>query len=447
MSKMDQWVVRTLRRLHFGQFLQTAAEWLAAFLLVFGGAVLVVKLLTPRAWPHVLWVAAASVPVAFAAWLSSRRHRFSRSESVALLDRRLQTGGLLLTLSEQPEEVWLERLPQVEAAWRESLPKVRPVRFAKALVAPLAFAIAACFVPLRKLPAEPIQTNLVGRTASQQLEETLAALEEAQVLEPEEQRKLKQEIEKLAEEAREQPLTHEKWETVDALRERLKLRFDTADLLATKGRDAVNALKQAMKDGDIKVSQDEQNSLEEEAIETLRKIQKRGPMEGKNARKTGSGGKGLERLMKNGRFSSDPREREEELEDLEDFLKEESEKLGKCRGKCQGNNGEDGDGDGETDEPGNGGVSRGRGDAKLTYGDESTEDGTKFKEVALPPGFLDQPGQDVTQVSPAAPDETPAASAPRSGKRQIDAASGNETVNRNLRPRHKSVVKQYFDGK
>lgn len=450
MSSMDRWIVRTLRRLHFGQFLQTVAEWLAAFLFVFGGAVLAVKLLAPKGWPHVLWVAGGAVPVALVAWILSRRNRYSRSDSVALLDRRLQTGGLLLTLSERPDREWVERLPQMEAVWRDSLPRIRPVRFAKTLAAPLLFAVAACFVPLRKLPAEPVQTNLVGRNASNQLEETLAALEEAQVLEPEEQAKLKQEIEKLAEEAREQPLTHEKWETVDSLRERLKLRLDTADLLATKGRDAINALKQAMKDADVKIHQDEQASLEEEAIETLRKIQKRSPMAGKDGRKQGAGGAGLQRLMKNGRFSNDPQERQEELDDLDDFLKEESEKLGKCRGKCKGDGqgeGEDGDGDGESETPGNGGVSRGRGDAKLTYGDESTEDGTKFKEVALPPGFLDQPGEDVTQITPAAPDETPSASAPRSGKKKIDAASGNEAVNRTLRPRHKSVVKRYFDGK
>lgn len=447
MSSMDRWILRALRRLHFGLFLQTAAEWLAAFLFAFGGVVLVVKLLAPTLWPNVLWAAATAVPLMLAAWAWSRRKRYTRTESVALIDRRLQTGGLLLTLSEQPDAVWLERLPQVEEAWRMSLPRIRPVRFAKTLAAPVCFALAVLFVPLRQLPAEPIQSNLVGKTASNQLEEALAALEEAKVLEPEEEKKLKDEIDKLADEAREQPLTHEKWETVDALRERIKLRLDTAELVASKARDSVNSLKQALKNAGITLTPEQQAQLEQDALETLQKRQKQNAGPGKEGK--GAGNKsGLQRLIKNGKFSENSQERQEELDDLDDFLKSECEKLGKCRGKCKSGQCEgDGDGSGPDGDgnPGSGGVNRGRADAKLTYGDESTEEGTKFKEVALPPGYNDQPGDEVVQVTPTAPDEIPAASAPRGARKGIDAASGNEAVNRTLRPRHKSIVKQYFD--
>ncbi len=449
MSSMDRWIHRALRRLHFGRFLQAAADWLAGFLFVFGSAVLAVKLLAPSAWPHVLWTAAACVPVTVAAWFLSRQDRHTRTESVALLDQRLQTGGLLLTLSEQPDAAWQERLPQVEQAWRDSLPRIRPIRFARLVAVPAAFALAACFVPLRQIEAEPILRNAAGKTASRQLEETLAALEEAKILEPEEQRQLKEEIEKLADEAREQPLTHEKWETVDALRERLKLRLDTAQLGVSKARDTVSSLKQALKEAGLTLTPEQEAGLEEEALETLRKLQKkREGLQSKDGK--GSAGKpGLQRLMKNGRFSDDPAQRQQELEELDEFLQEEDERLSQCRGKCpggQGDGGEDG-GDGEDGQPGRGGVNRGRGDADLNYDGESEEQGVKFKESVLPPGFLDQPSDEVIQVTPSAPDEKPAANAPRSTARGVGSATGDEAVNRQLRPRHKQVVRQYFDSK
>ncbi|MBX3438748.1 MAG: hypothetical protein KF861_14735, partial [Planctomycetaceae bacterium] len=81
MTARDRWIDRHLRRLHFGQFLQRAVEWLAVYLFAFGTAVLIVKLMLPALWPHVLWVAAGVVPVTVAAWWASRVGRFTRVES------------------------------------------------------------------------------------------------------------------------------------------------------------------------------------------------------------------------------------------------------------------------------------------------------------------------------------------------------------------------------
>ena len=147
---MDRWIEKHQRRLTFGQLLERGAECLAMFLFAFGTVVLTVKLLAPSAWPHVLWLAAGMLPLAGIAWWLVQRERFTRLESVAMLDRKLNAGGLLMTLSEAPDEVWAEQLPQLESIWRASLPRVRPVRFARYLSLPLLFAAGACFVPLRE---------------------------------------------------------------------------------------------------------------------------------------------------------------------------------------------------------------------------------------------------------------------------------------------------------
>ena len=276
MSPMDRWIERHLRRLAFGRFLERAADALAVFLFVFGTAVLVVKLLVPALWPHVLWLAAAVVPVGLAAWIVSRRNRYTRTNSVAMLDRRLEVGGLLMTLAETPDEQWAEQLPQAESIWQESIPKVRPVRFAKCLMLPLLFAVGACFVPLREAKAEPILPNVVGKQASEQLVEMLDWLEDADVMADEEEEQLREEIEKLADQTEDTPLTHEKWETVDALRERMQMRLETAALSASKTHDAIAALANSASGDGAELSLERTLQLEKDVLDALNRRQEEG---------------------------------------------------------------------------------------------------------------------------------------------------------------------------
>ena len=81
----------------------------------------------------------------------------------------------------------------------------------------------------------------------------------------------------------------------------------------------------------------------------------------------------------------------------------------------------------------------------MTWGDESDKKGTKFKEVVMPPGSMDKPRDEVIGITKTAPTMEPAESAPRSSRRLVDPASGKETWNRKVRPRHRTVVRRYFD--
>jgi hypothetical protein len=161
--------------------------------------------------------------------------------------------------------------------------------------------------------------------------------------------------------------------------------------------------------------------------------------------------------MKNGKFQApeDAAEREELLDDLREFLDDENRKLADLRKKCSGcRGGEDGDdedgegncsGNANCNRPGRGGVTRGRGDAELTWGDESDKQGTKFKEVVLPRGMQDDPKDDIVAIQKSAPVEEPGGDAPRSSRRGDEAAAGQATWNRKLNPRHRNAVRKYFD--
>ena len=469
----ELWIARCWRRLRFGQFLTSAADWLAVYLFVLGSAVLMTKLAVPEFWPNVLWLVSGAAPVAFVAWWISGRELFSRTESVALLDNRLEAGGLLMTLCEAPDELWEERLPQLETLWKNSLPQYRPVRFARQMAGPFVFVLAACLVPLREIEAAPTLRNTAGEQATSQLQELLTELEKSDVLEEEEKQELEDEIAKLVEETKETPLTHEKWETVDALQERMRMRVETTAAELATAQQALAALKNAA-DGDFSsLDIDSMEMLSKEVLETLQKMADKGAFDNMPRDLKDQ----LQRLMKNSsggfQLPKDPSELSETLDSLNDFLEGESKKLSELRSKCKGGkcqgcvgceagctcsgptdvactcpncpNGNCAGGQCAGGMPGSGGISRGRGDADLTWGDESTLENTKFKESVLPPGMLDKPRDEVVGITIAAPETDVAGSAPRSAARATTAASGDETWKGTVRPRHRSVVKRYFD--
>ena len=470
-QQLDLWIRRFSHRIRLGAFLQSAADQLAVFLCVFGTLVLIVKLLLPSLWPHVLWCGLAAVPVTAVAWYSSRRMMWSRGESVARLDSAIGAGGLLMTIVEQAtvhgDGSWTQKLPQVEELWKQSIPKLRPKRFASYVGLPLLFAVAACFVPLRDVSATPIKPNIVGQEATQQLEELLKSLDEQQVLDEKEEEELKEELEQLETSAKETPLTHEKWETVDALRERMRVRLETAEASMSMARDAAAALSQALEENGESLSAEQLQKLQDKLADAMQKLaDKQNAADQKEGGKSGSKSKLSEmaqKLCKEGKckLSSDPKERKKQLEDLKDELKKECDKLGQCKSECSGKKKCNGKGDGECEsnsfsdkqgecngnKPGRGGVSRGRADAELTWGEENSLAGVEFKESALPEGFQEQAKDEVVKVQLVAPNEQPVESAAKGAARQVDPASGQATWERKVSPRHRSVLRKYFQEK
>ena len=338
MPEFDRWVQRYVRRINVGEFLRDAAEWLAGFCFVFGVAVLVVKLRWPNLWPHVLWLVAATVPATSVSWWLSRRRRLSRQDAVAMLDQKLAAGGLLMTLSELPGPAWKSRLPQLESLWRRALPTLRPVRFTRVLILPIVFAVATCFVPLRNIN-EPVVEGAVAQQTMQRLEEFLAQLEEAEVIKPEdkESEQLKDEMRKLSNETKERPLTHEKWETVDALQERMKAKLERQSNLMSQAAESLSALSKALdqlnQSGETELSDEQLEQLEKEVAKAMQELAKGGAL-GKLSlamqQKLGA-------MAKAGEFKlpKDAAEREALAEELQKFLNKESLKLAELRDKCE----------------------------------------------------------------------------------------------------------------
>lgn len=450
MSDTDRFVVRLRRRLLVGEFLRTAAGSIAGFLILFGLTVLAVKLFAPRYSPEVYWTAAAALPLlAFVAWRAFRRMPSDR-EAIALLDKRLDAGGLLMTLSERPDPRWRQRLPAAER-WAAALPRVRPVRFAKAVAVPALFTLGAGFVPARQEPPSAPQVT-AGTDAAKELVETFELLDRAAALDGSSKQTLKQELERLADEAEDKPLTHEKWETVDALRERLRTGLDATDVAVSQGRSAAAALASATAGGEP-LSAERAEQLNGDLAEALETLRKNGAFDAAATKAASGLSPDLQRLLKSGdfRLPADAVERKEALDQLAQLLDAEQKRLAETRSQCQaclGVNCSLGEllvqslAQGQM--PGQGGISRGGASAELTYGRESDEQAAKFKETVLPPGFLDKPNDEAVGVTASAPKVEPVGPEARNTARATGTATGNAIWDRPLRPRHREVVRDYF---
>ena len=250
--------------------------------------------------------------------------------------------------------------------------------------------------------------------------------------------------------------------------ERLQLRVDDAAAQASKFQEAVAQLAKAAGGEGQKLSPEAQEQLEKDVEEAIEQLAKKGASSAEiGPGKPGSGKKSLkdqlQSLMKDGkaRLPSDPTERQELLDQLKEELEKEKQKLselrkkckacsqckGKCEGECEGDGLSDQPGPNKDDKPGRGGVTRGRGDAEMSYGDEANKNGVKFKETILPPGFADKPKDEIAGVQLIAPNEEPATAAAKGAQRAIDPSSGNATWNRKLSPKHRNVVRKFFDAK
>lgn len=80
----------------------------------------------------------------------------------------------------------------------------------------------------------------------------------------------------------------------------------------------------------------------------------------------------------------------------------------------------------------------------MTWGEESDEQGMKFRDVLVPPGAPDPDGE-LLKTRLVEPVVDPLAPEGRSTARDAAETTG-EGWRRELRPRHRDIVKKYFGG-
>ena len=428
-------LARLARRLAAGVFLDLWLPWAAAVLMAAGVVALVCRIFFPAAAGTVRWLwiapALAIVPAAIVCW----RRRFSHADVVAIADWLAGGQGILMAISETADTRWLAS-PAVARASAFPLPGLRPWRKLMFLVAAGAFLAVAMAVPQRTPPAS---TAAVAAEIAGSLEATVIALKEQQMITPEEEKALEEAVERIRRGA-EQRVDASTWEAADALRE--KLAADVAEkqnaLEWAEASLARYAAAAAAAGGSS-----ESKAQAAELTKALEALAKSGLLAGAP--------ENLQSLMRGGKLPADAaslRHLQASMAKYLEGMKGRAGGLGKLGREFGRFNpdefplgeGPAADGDGL---PGRGAATRGRADAPLTWGKE-TSPFDRFKATALPPGAARSPDDwaPVTEL-PGTP-QTDAVLSASVSTRQYAAGAGQTAWRRGLAPRHQSAVKKYF---
>src|SRR5262245_8254197 len=440
MPTMPESVTRALRRLGrrltLGLFLEIWPAWAAGSLLVAGLVALACRLFVPAAAPflHWLWLTpvAAILPAAFIC----RRRSYRPAEVVAVADWLNGGLGTLLTLHETNDSSWIDSALAARTS-AFTLPRLRPWRRLVTVPPALAFMATALWVPQRM----PRQTNVIfAETIAGNLAAAVTELKEQQLITAEEEKKLEEEIERIRKGAQER-VDASSWEAADSLRDQL-----AADV--AEKQDAIKWAEQTLARYEAAAASGPSPdgiaaAHSAELMKALERLAERGLLAGAPQE--------LQQLAAGAKLPADAASLKKLMASLAKHLAGVNGrmagvgKLGKDARRFDpsefplGESGPDGDGT-----PGRGGVTRGRADADLTWGKE-TSPLDRFKSQTLPPGAARSPDDWAPVVElPGAPRESPSASK-SAAARQYSAVAGQSAWRRSLAPRHQSAVKKYFD--
>jgi hypothetical protein len=285
-------------------------------------------------------------------------------------------------------------------------------------------------------------TTVLADDMAANLTATLAALKEQELVTATEEQKLEDEIERLRRSARER-VDASSWEAADALRETMAAGVAQKQNAAKWAEESLARYAAAAAAGpNAGAIADAQAA---ELTNALEKLAQSGLLAGAPA--------DLQQLLKSGKLPTDEGARRELMASL-------AKQLGKTKGQFDGLRklGKEfarfdpsefplsASEATQSRKPGvaDGTIARGRGDAELTWGEESAPF-DRFKSHALPPGAVRSPDDWAPVVElPGAPQESPVLSS-AAAARSYAAVAGQTAWRRTLAPRHQSAVKKYFE--
>lgn len=455
---MSDLLDRQLDRLHRQRRFQRALDHLLPALgLGLGGAalaVMVVRLAIPGADWLALPLAVAGLLVPILVVPRAFAVQDDQAMLMGHLDRNCSAHGLAMALAAVPADQrdgdWMARLRRP----LEDL-TLPPLRWAAGRGA--LFAVVCLLVALA-LPQREIAASLPTVVGSffRQAAERVAGLEQAGVIPPVETEQARVDLAHLQERATDQGMDQPTWEALDRIRQRLDRSVSAtnqrlAQSLAlsesvaqspdntARSQDGAR-LAQAVAELAVRapglVPKLPAGAGEEEMAAALAQAAAAGVLSPEQAEAV----RQLGLLRPQAGRQLDAAQARKLGEHLAKELAKMRETLKKL-GECQGDGPDTRDGDGR---PGRGGVTRGPGHVKLTWGDPLRTDGGGIE--GLPAGAQLNPDGSVTlaeQVRDAEIDEAVQQAAVRAAARAFDPTAA-DARRATVAPRHRAVVERYF---
>jgi len=430
-------LTRLRRRLAIGLFLEIWPVWAIGSLIAAGTIVVLCRMFVPGAEPYLGWLWALPVLTLIPALIISIRRAYAPTDIAAVADWLGGGRGALLTWFETADSAWAES-PLVQQSSEFRLPRIRLGLTQLAVVPALAFLVIAWLLP-QSVRAFNTSEALAEEIASN-LKAAVVELKQESLLTQEEAEQLEEQIEQIRAGAEER-VDPSSWEAADALREQVVAKL-TEKQEAVKWAEESLARLAASADS-LGAGESLSNAETAELTKALEKLSKTGLLAGAPEKLRG--------LLQPGRLPTDPKALRDLAASLGKYLAETNGKftnaasLGREFGRFNPAEFENGAGDSAANsgEPGRGGVSRGRADAELTWGQETTPF-DRFKSKPLPPGAARSPDDWAPVVTlPGAPQEAPLIGG-QGASRDYAASAGDAAWRRSLAPRHQAAVKKYF---
>jgi hypothetical protein len=432
--------LRRLRRgLLWAAFRDYATQLLTLALFLGGGFILAQRRLFPE---HEAVLAPVLVALGLGSLLGALAlcwsRRLSHPDLLAWADREAAAGGLLLTLDECPDPHWQ---PLAEARLREvETPRLRLHERTRLFLPALLFFGLSALVPPAEIASPPFRDAGERFTAS--IEERIARMEKEELLEKKEGEALRRDLEALRRDLEREGLGARQWEALDSMRRGLSERLNA------HARDMARAAQAGQEAGTAHARSEA--AVATEFADALRGLD---PERLQSRLGEGLDQDALRRLAQLAeRFELDadtlaeidPSDLQAALEALDAWLRDEAELLAACdcdgeglRGLCAALDGR----------PGRGGITRGRGDARLEFKGETPEHQGRFLLDRLKPKAAgDKPGE-MLSMKTREGEEGPDASAPRGLSRDFSDTEQDIVGQGRVLPRHRGVVKRFFDGR
>jgi hypothetical protein len=427
---------RLRRRLAIGLFLEIWPAWTIASLIAAGTIVVACRMFVASAAPYLIWLWLLPVLTAIPALVICVRRAYAPTDVAAIADWLGGGRGALLTWFETTDPAWSET-PLIQHAATFPLPRIR-LRLAQTAVIPALVFLAVAFLLPQRVRALDANAALADEIASD-LKAAVVELKQNALITPEEEQRLDEQIERIRQGAQER-VDPSSWEAADALREEVVAGL-TEKQEAVKWAQESLARLAAAADA-LGSGESLSNAQTAELTKALEKLSKTGLLAGAP--------ENLKGMLQAGKMPTDPKALRDLAAALGKYLAETNGKftnaagLGKEFGRFDPSEFQTGAGSSpDGDVPGNGGINRGRGDAELTWGKETTPF-DRYKSKPLPPGAARSPDDWAPIVSlPGAPQVSPAVSA-QGAARDYAAAAGQAAWRRSLAPRHQTAVKKYF---
>jgi hypothetical protein len=451
---------RLARRLVLAIALKHSLAFTTIWCFLWGTVALVLRAVSGANLMPLLWGALGFLPAVLAAAVISRRQAPSRASIRALLDQRNSCGGLLMASEDMTLGDWRSRMPAID------LPRVRWRNPGSwwVFAASILFLLASLAVPVRLASLNSPRALDVGREVND-LAQKIEALKEEMIIEEAKAEALEQKLEELGKEASgDDPA--KTWEALDHLAAAVEKTAKEAAQSEMAGRERL-AQAEALAEGLMSSSDEMDSKLMTEAMQTLSEKMERAMRENRMLAQNLS--PELQEAIKSGALR--PEHLKDSAKALSRSRSASDRKLSKLNQKRlidaqPGAPAEGRDNSGLArflqenaqrmsvedavaawyEKPGKGGISRGRGDAAMTWTDGTSEKNARFKERELPPSFA-AVLKDSQLVGLSASEPTVQKTLSAHGA-LIDAAKGGGSANTaTILPRHKGAVRRYFDRK